>query len=75
MHKDTKLLAAAKICILEGEDDLSDFMIEIDILSECKHPNIVGLHEAFFINGKLWVNAVFNLLSSTFMMCKNYSIF
>lgn len=47
--------AAAKMCALEGEDDLSDFMIEIDILSECKHPNIVDLHEAFFNDGKLWV--------------------
>ncbi|XP_065219198.1 serine/threonine-protein kinase 10 [Planococcus citri] len=54
-HRDTRQLAAAKICILEDEDDLSDFMIEIDILSECKHPNIVGLHEAFFISGKLWM--------------------
>jgi hypothetical protein len=47
--------AAAKMCALEGEDDLSDFMIEIDILTECKHPNIVDLHEAFFNDGKLWV--------------------
>ncbi|PNF33494.1 hypothetical protein B7P43_G00558 [Cryptotermes secundus] len=47
--------AAAKMCALEGEDDLSDFMIEIDILSECKHPNIVDLHEAFFNDGKLWM--------------------
>lgn len=44
------------MCALEGEDDLSDFMIEIDILSECKHLNIVELHEAYFIDGKLWVN-------------------
>ncbi|KAK9509272.1 hypothetical protein O3M35_006621 [Rhynocoris fuscipes] len=43
------------MCILEGEDDLSDFMIEIDILSECKHENIVQLHEAFFVNSKLWM--------------------
>lgn len=48
-------LAAAKMCLLEGEDDLSDFMIEIDILSECKHENIVQLHEAFFTNSKLWM--------------------
>ncbi|PSN52552.1 hypothetical protein C0J52_08962 [Blattella germanica] len=47
--------AAAKMCTLEGEDDLSDFMIEIDILSECKHPNVVDLHEAFFFDGKLWM--------------------
>jgi len=49
-------LAAAKMCILEGEDDLSDFMIEIDILAECKHPNIVQLFEAFSANSKLWVS-------------------
>ncbi|XP_020298870.1 serine/threonine-protein kinase 10 isoform X2 [Pseudomyrmex gracilis] len=54
-HKQTNQLAAAKMCALEGEDDLSDFMIEIDILSECKHPNIVELHEAYFIEGKLWM--------------------
>ncbi|XP_077298165.1 sterile20-like kinase [Arctopsyche grandis] len=48
-------LAAAKMCLLEGEDDLADFMIEIDILSECKHPNVVELHEAFFIDQKLWM--------------------
>ncbi|XP_074114378.1 sterile20-like kinase isoform X2 [Cotesia typhae] len=54
-HKQTQQLAAAKMCALEGEDDLSDFMIEIDILSECKHPNVVELHEAYFIDGKLWM--------------------
>lgn len=54
-HKQTNQLAAAKMCALEGEDDLSDFMIEIDILSEFKHPNVVELHEAYFKDGKLWV--------------------
>ncbi|XP_012283262.1 serine/threonine-protein kinase 10 [Orussus abietinus] len=54
-HKQTQQLAAAKMCALEGEDDLSDFMIEIDILSECKHENVVELHEAYFIDGKLWM--------------------
>ena len=53
--KVTNALAAAKMCLLEGEDDLSDFMIEIDILSECKHENIVQLYEAYFTNSKLWV--------------------
>ncbi|XP_026672500.1 serine/threonine-protein kinase 10 isoform X3 [Ceratina calcarata] len=54
-HRQTHQLAAAKMCALEGEDDLSDFMIEIDILSECKHSNVVELHEAYFIEGKLWM--------------------
>lgn len=57
-HKQTGLLAAAKKCTLEGEDDLADFMIEIDILSECKHVNIVALHEAFFLEDKLWVSFI-----------------
>ncbi|XP_011304708.1 serine/threonine-protein kinase 10 isoform X2 [Fopius arisanus] len=54
-NKQTQQLAAAKMCALEGEDDLSDFMIEIDILSEFKHPNVVELHEAYFDDGKLWM--------------------
>uniref|UniRef100_A0A8D9BCB3 Serine/threonine-protein kinase 10 n=1 Tax=Cacopsylla melanoneura TaxID=428564 RepID=A0A8D9BCB3_9HEMI len=54
-NKTTKQLAAAKMCALEGEDELSDFMIEIDILAEVKHDNIVELYEAFFTTGKLWM--------------------
>ncbi|CAL1268100.1 unnamed protein product [Larinioides sclopetarius] len=54
-HKETGKLAAAKICELKGEDDLDDFTVEIDILSECKHKNIVELLEAFFFEGKLWI--------------------
>lgn len=46
-HRQSGLLAAAKMCRLDGEDDLADFMIEIDILTEIKHPNIVELLEAF----------------------------
>jgi len=61
-HRETGQLAAAKMCILEGEDDLADFMIEIDILAECKHSNIVQLYEAFFVNSKLWVNCYNKLL-------------
>lgn len=65
-HKQSNQLAAAKMCALEGEDDLSDFMIEIDILSECKHPNIVELHEAYFIEGKLWVCVTFYFVFFSF---------
>ncbi|CAG9837204.1 unnamed protein product [Diabrotica balteata] len=54
-HKHTGQLAAAKMCRLDGEDDLSDFMIEIDILSEIKHTNIVELHEAFQKEQQLWL--------------------
>ncbi|XP_075166766.1 sterile20-like kinase isoform X2 [Haematobia irritans] len=54
-HKETKHYAAAKMCILEAVADLSDHMVEIDILSEIRHPNIVELYEAFFVDLKLWM--------------------
>lgn len=59
-HIETDKLAAAKICELKGEDELEDFTVEIDILSECRHKNIVQLYEAFFYEGKLWVSLDFN---------------
>ncbi|XP_013774676.1 serine/threonine-protein kinase 10-like isoform X2 [Limulus polyphemus] len=54
-HKENGTLSAAKICELKGEDDLDDFTVEIDILTEFKHPNIVSLQEAFFYEGDLWM--------------------
>lgn len=50
------LLAAAKICVLETEDELADFMVEIDILSEVSHENVIKLFEAYFYQDKLWVS-------------------
>lgn len=74
-HKQSNQLAAAKMCALEGEDDLSDFMIEIDILSECKHPNIVELHEAYFMEGKLWVRFIFVLYLQVYSITIIYESF
>ena len=34
---------------------MEDFTVEIDILSECCHENIVQLYEAFFHDEKLWI--------------------
>ncbi|KPM02621.1 CDC42 binding protein kinase alpha-like protein [Sarcoptes scabiei] len=48
------MFAAAKICELK-EDDLEDFVVEIDVLTECRHPNIVQMIEAYFFDGKLWM--------------------
>lgn len=50
------MLAAAKMCTLEDEENLSDHMVEIDILSEIKHNNIVELFEAYSLDDKLWVS-------------------
>lgn len=66
-HKMTGNLAAAKMCTLEDEENLSDHMVEIDILSEIKHINIVELYEAFSLDDKLWVshpNPLFNCHST-----------
>ena len=51
-----ELLAAAKICVLENENDLEDFMVEINILSEVQDDNIIQLLEAFYYQDKLWVS-------------------
>ena len=37
------------------EEDLNDFLVEINILTECSHDNIVGLEESYYVNGKLWM--------------------
>ena len=53
-HTDSRF-AALKQVILDSPEDLEDYVVEIEILSECSHKNIVGLHEAFYYNDKLWV--------------------
>ncbi|XP_005089065.1 STE20-like serine/threonine-protein kinase [Aplysia californica] len=54
-NKETNVFAALKQVEIKNEEDLEDFSVEINILAECPHPNIVGLHEAFFFNDKLWM--------------------
>ena len=58
-NRQTGVLAAAKIVEKCTEDELEDYMIEIDILSECRHKNIVQIYEAYFFNQKLWVGIFF----------------
>ena len=38
--------------------ELSDFAVEIDILHEFSHKNIIKLYDAFFHDTKLWVSHV-----------------
>ncbi|ESO83096.1 hypothetical protein LOTGIDRAFT_223090 [Lottia gigantea] len=52
-NKESKLLAALKQVEIKSEEDLEDFIVEINILAECKHHNVVGLHEAFYKDGNL----------------------
>jgi STE20-like kinase len=50
------MFAAAKICGLETEEELEDFTVEIDILSEISHPNVIQMYESYYYQEKLWVS-------------------
>lgn len=54
-HKPSGRLAAAKICELKNEDELQDLNVEIDILTGCRHKNIVELIEAYYYESRLWM--------------------
>jgi STE20-like kinase len=55
-NKYTKELAAMKSVEIKGGEELSDFTVEIDILTDCQHPNIVKILEAFYTNNTLYVS-------------------
>lgn len=71
-HRETHNFAAAKMCTLEDEENLSDHMVEIDILSEIRHPNIVELYEAFSLDDKLWVSGKFDLKYESILLGQLY---
>lgn len=48
-------MAALKQVEIKSEEDIEDFSVEIDILTEFRHENVVGLYEAFVFDGKLLV--------------------
>uniref|UniRef100_A0A8D0B0C0 non-specific serine/threonine protein kinase n=1 Tax=Salvator merianae TaxID=96440 RepID=A0A8D0B0C0_SALMN len=54
-NKETGALAAAKVIETKSEDELEDYMVEIEILATCDHPYIVKLLGAFYYNNKLWI--------------------
>ncbi|XP_064807504.1 STE20-like serine/threonine-protein kinase isoform X2 [Oncorhynchus masou masou] len=54
-NKLTGILAAAKVIDTKTEEELEDYMVEIDILASCDHHNIVKLLDAFYYDGKLWI--------------------
>lgn len=47
--------AAAKIIPVEYEEELEDFVVEVDILSQIRHPGVIGLEGSYLIESKLWV--------------------
>ncbi|XP_028929188.1 serine/threonine-protein kinase 10-like isoform X2 [Ornithorhynchus anatinus] len=54
-HKETGVLAAAKVIQTQNEEELEDYVVEIDILASCEHPHIVQLLEALYWEGELWI--------------------
>ncbi|XP_051561587.1 serine/threonine-protein kinase 10-like [Myxocyprinus asiaticus] len=53
--KQTAIFAAAKVIDTKTEDELEDYMVEIDILASCDHHNIVKLLDAYYYESKLWI--------------------
>jgi STE20-like kinase len=49
------LEAALKQVDIKDEQELDEYSVEIDILSICRHRNIVGIYEAYYFNSKLCV--------------------
>ncbi|XP_017163976.1 serine/threonine-protein kinase 10 [Poecilia reticulata] len=54
-NKETGVLAAAKVIETKCEEELEDYMVEIDILAKCDHRYIVKLLDAFYYDNKLWI--------------------
>ncbi|KAI3373852.1 hypothetical protein L3Q82_022433 [Scortum barcoo] len=54
-NKETGVLAAAKQIETKCEDELEDYIVEIDILAKCDHRYIVKLLDAFYHDNKLWI--------------------
>uniref|UniRef100_A0A8C6FPY0 non-specific serine/threonine protein kinase n=1 Tax=Moschus moschiferus TaxID=68415 RepID=A0A8C6FPY0_MOSMO len=54
-NKETGALAAAKVIETNSEDELEDYIVEIEILATCEHPYIVKLLGAYYYDGKLWI--------------------
>jgi len=51
----TGATAALKQVQINDESELDDYSVEIDILTHCKHQNVIELYEAYFFNRKLMV--------------------
>ncbi|XP_029028761.1 serine/threonine-protein kinase 10 [Betta splendens] len=54
-NKETGVLAAAKVIETKSEEELDDYMVEIEILAKCDHRYIVKLLDAFYHDNKLWI--------------------
>jgi serine/threonine protein kinase len=49
------MMAAAKVIPVKYDEELEDFVVEVDILATCKHAGLVGLVGAHLWKDNLWV--------------------
>ncbi|XP_060765287.1 STE20-like serine/threonine-protein kinase [Neoarius graeffei] len=54
-NNESGVLAAAKVIGVHGEDQLQDYITEINILATCRHGNIISLLDAIYCEGWLWI--------------------
>jgi serine/threonine protein kinase len=54
-HRKTNQIAALKVIEVENEEELKEFQVEINILKEMNHQNIIKLFESYYHNNTLWV--------------------
>uniref|UniRef100_A0A8C1Z0G3 non-specific serine/threonine protein kinase n=1 Tax=Cyprinus carpio TaxID=7962 RepID=A0A8C1Z0G3_CYPCA len=54
-NQTTGVLAAVKVIEVRGEEQLDDYITEIDILASCRHTNIISLLDAIFFEDWLWI--------------------
>ncbi|XP_078062861.1 uncharacterized protein LOC144488657 [Mustelus asterias] len=54
-NRQTGDIAAAKVISPLDAEELEDYMVEIEILASCDHPNIVKLLDAFYYGNSLWI--------------------
>lgn len=54
-HTNNGTYAAAKVIPVKYEEELEDFVIEVNILTQCKHQGVIGLIDAYLWNDDLWV--------------------
>ena len=67
-NKSNGIHAAAKIIENCTRNDLDDYLIEVKILSQCDHKNIVKFYEAYFYNSELWVKYVILFIKKFFLI-------
>ena len=59
VNKTNGLEAALKQIPMDEVSDISDHVVEIEVLMECRHANVIGLLETFYHDNKLSVRILF----------------